>query len=233
MSHHIELNEVAPQEAVTRANRAFTLIELLVVIAIIAILASLLLPAISSAKNKAKSIACVNNLKQVGLGLRMWNNDNNSKYPWQVDSAQGGSRDTLEWVNHFRVCSNELVKPKILVCPMETEKKVMETWSTMTGLENVSYFAGLTAVETKSESLLSGDNNILGGGGGVNPHWSVFLGGSIDAEWDATIHKERGHILMPDGSVQKLKSFGLRDQISIAISSGITNVVVSKPQGVE
>ena len=128
---------ITPDKPWPRASRrvttgtAFTLIELLVVIAIIAILAALLLPALARAKAKASQISCMNNTKQLSLGMLMYVEDNKSEFP------ACGSRTTYgfhveDWIYWRNQAPNTLDKSPITAglgrintnmfrCPMDRD----------------------------------------------------------------------------------------------------------------
>ena len=87
-----------------KTNRGFTLIELLVVIAIIAVLIALLLPAVQAAREAARRIHCVNNLKQIGLSLHNYHSANNAFPPagWVAPLTNYWVANGLTWPGHFR-----------------------------------------------------------------------------------------------------------------------------------
>ena len=139
-----------------RKHNGFTLIELLVVIAIIAILAAMLLPALASAKSKARRIQCMNQMRQLGLGITMFTGDNGEMFPpagfvytggtitWDcwLNNYIGGNSPQQNMVNSIFVSADSAadiseaaglgyaVAPKVLVCPADTFAKI--SW--MTGM---------------------------------------------------------------------------------------------------
>lgn len=192
-----------------RNAKAFTIIDLLIIAGIIVLLACIALPAIASHRRKAKAEACIDNLKQIGVGFRTWALDCGDQYPSGVTINNGGAKEQLEMGNvffNFLVMSNEIGSPKILVCPQDREKTGKTDFSCPFSNTNVSYFVGADAGDTFPQMFLAGDRHLAYENKALPPGIFIWTSNRSAVSWTKAIHNQCGNVGLADGSVQFLKS---------------------------
>jgi len=203
---------------VSRSEAALTLFEVGVVLAILVILAAVFLSVLADSRRKEARVFCSNNLKLVGLSYRIWEGDNNDKFPMAISVTNGGTRELTQAGNavaSYQVMSNELSTAKILICPGEpgypgdTNRIYNTNFATLSN-SNVSYFVGVDVIDDSNPMLiLSGDSDLLVGRRSVKAG-PVLLRAGDSVDWQTNWHgPHRGYLGMGDGSVEMITSTNL------------------------
>lgn len=199
------------------------MIEIIIVLAVIAVLGVILMPRLAINKATPGQINCINNLKQVSLGLLLWSDDNDDHLPSQILLRSNGVMELVEAgyiAPAFTVISNKLDTPKVLLCPEDRERKAATSFSKEFCESNISYFLGLDANKFAPQMFLAGDDNIkvlgkLAGRGRLDVTTNILV------NWSDQRHMNRGNIALGDGSVQSFTTTALRT----AIRNAGTNVI--------
>ena len=114
---------------------------------------------------KAQEINCVNNLKQIGIGFRLWEGDHGDQYPFNLSTNAGGSMelcvvdkagfDSNAYL-YLRTMTDDLTTPKLLICPHDRNKRVATNWASLQ-TDNITYRfrSGPNVTETNGNEVLA------------------------------------------------------------------------------
>jgi len=212
------------------STKAFTRIELAASVVALALLGGLAAPILATTRSDSERAGCMNNLRQIGRGMRVWASDHQERISWRTPLSEGGTlpdtgiKPGAAWYE-FSFHSNEIVSPKILACPADPQALVAPTWdlfkSNTFRSSAVSYSIGLEVFPESPHSVVAFDRNIKPDAYGATPCSARVIDAGVIAlppnttvGWTNNVHGMAGHVLLNDGSAILTDSASFRKIVS-------------------
>ncbi len=210
------------------SKAGLTVIEVLVIILIVIGLVILLMPPLANNDRRNKRWGCLSNLKQTAFSAIALSDEYPRQFPWQ---RTNGSFSQPNAVVHFRVLSNELITPAVLMCPTEQQqgKRLANDFSKLKPA-NISYFLVMDSEAGNPSGVLLGDRDVTGLSSGTPCKASGISAPTFkkeEARWTGRIHKYGGNLAFADGHVGQNQGTNRSELISQSPSAcGVSHVLV-------
>lgn len=205
-----------------RNERALTLTEVMFVVVVLLVIALAWLSVVPAARARASREKCHNIQRSMGLGFRVFANDNDEKLPFAVTNSLAFGNVTQVWA-HFQTMSNELGSARILICPADRERfgNMKRDFGAGTdglgsaGNAAVSFGTGLDADATQPKTILLIDRNLMTNSLNLSDKLLLAVSNRPPPEWDQRMHKLCGNAALADGSVHQVSNAGLADLVRL------------------